>query len=102
MKKRARKNLLIDVLRFRGMTTNMKPDEVARFEVMYRRARTQEEQDQVTAALRHFIDGWRGSDDDFSRLLRSAFDVEDVLEDDRLPPALEAAIQRSSVDLSKD
>jgi len=102
MNKRKRKNLLIDVLKFRGLTTRMKPDEVARFEAMYRRARTQDEQDQVTAALRHFIDGWRDSDDAFSRLMRSAFDMDDFLDDDALPASLEAAIQRASVDLSKD
>lgn len=103
MNKRKRKNLLIDVLRFRGLTTQMKPEEVARFETMYRRARTQEEQDQVTSALRHFIDGWRDSDDAFSRLLRDAFDLEDsVGDEDALPPSLEAAIKRASVDLSKE
>lgn len=101
MNKRRRKNLLIDVLKFRGMTTSMKPEEVAHFEVMYRRARTQDEQDQVTAALRHFIDGWRESDDDFSRLLRSAFEM-DELDDDDLPASLKSAIQRASVDLGKD
>jgi len=101
MNKRKRKNLLIDVLRFRGLTTRMKPEEVAQFEVMYRRARTQEEQDQVSAALRHFIDGWRESDDAFSKLLKTAFDLDDHLDDDALPPALEAAIQRASVDLSR-
>lgn len=79
----------------------MKPEEVAQFEVMYRRARTQEEQDQVSAALRHFIDGWRESDDAFSKLLKTAFDLDDRLDDDALPPALEAAIQRARVDLSR-
>lgn len=100
---RHRKNLLITVLKARALGAKMKPEEVAQFELMYRRARTPEEQDQVSAALQHFIQGWKDGDDAFSRLLRTANDLDDFLADDedRLPPALEAAIARSRVDLSR-
>ena len=61
----------------------MKPEEVAQFELMYRRARTPQEQDQVTDTLRQFFDGWKDADDDYSRLLRTANDFgEDIFGDD--------------------
>ena len=74
------------VLKARALGARMKPAEVAQFEIMYRRARSTEEQDQVTQALLSFLDGWKVGDDDYSRLLRDAFDFDDILgEDDGLP-----------------
>lgn len=99
---RERKNLLISVLRFRGQAAKMKVEEINQFELMYRRARTTEEQDQVTAALRSYNEGWRESDDDFSRLLRIANDFDCFLDEDdedRLPASLEAAIERARVNV---
>ena len=100
---RHRKNLLITVLKARALGAKMKPEEVAQFELMYRRSRTAEEQDQVTGVLQQFLQGWKEGGDAFSRLLRTANDLDDFLdeEDDRLPPALEAAIARSRVDVSR-
>ena len=100
---RHRKNLLITVLKARAIGAKMKPEEVAQFELMYRRARTTEEQDQVTGVLGQFLNGWKEGDDDFSRLLRTANDLDDFLDEDedRLPPALEAAIARARVDVSR-
>ena len=100
---RHRKNLLITVLKARALGAKMKPEEVAQFELMYRRSRTLEEQDQVTGVLQQFLQGWKEGGDAFSRLLRTANDLDDFLdeEDDRLPPALEAAIARSRVDVSR-
>ena len=100
---RHRKNLLITALKGRALGGKMKPAEIAQFELMYRRARTQEEQDQVTSALQHFLNGWKDDGDAFSRLLRAANDLDDFLDedDDRLPPALEAAIARAKVDVTR-
>ena len=77
----------------------MKPDEVAQFELMYRRARTVEEQDQVSGALQSFLFGWKEGGDAYSKLLQTANDFDDLFadDDDRLPPALEAAIARTRV-----
>jgi hypothetical protein len=101
MTTRTRKNLLLSALKLRALAAKMRPEEVAGFEGMYRRARTPGEQDQVTEALRAFVGGWQEGDDDFSRLLRLANDFDDFLcdDEDRLPPALEEAIARARVDV---
>lgn len=98
---RNRKNLLITVLKARALATKMKPEEVAQFELMYRRARDEHEQDQVTAVLHQFLFGWKDGGDAYSKLLQTANDFDDLFEDDedRLPPALEAAIARVRVTL---
>ena len=97
---RNRKNLLITVLKARALGAKMKPEEVAQFELMYRRARTESEQDQVTDVLHQFVNGWKDGDDAYSRLLRTANDLDDFLDDDdRLPPSLEAAIAQSQVNV---
>ena len=79
---RDRKTLLITVLKARALAAKMKPEEVAQFELMYRRARTGQEQDQVTATLLQFIEGWKDGVDDYSRLLRTANDFEALFEED--------------------
>ena len=91
---RARKNLLITVLKARAIGSKMQPEVVSQFELMYRRARTEKEQDQVTGALMHFIQGWKESDEDFARILRTATEYEDLFEDtdDYLPPSIAAAL----------
>lgn len=92
---RARKNLLLTVLRARAIGAKMKPEEVAQFELMYRRAKTEREQDQVTSALMHFIQGWKETDEDFGRLLRIATEYKDPFgeDEDELPPSILAALQ---------
>jgi hypothetical protein len=97
---RNRKNLLITVMRARALAAKMQPQEVAGFELMYRRARTEKEQDQVTAAIKHFIHGWKDAGDDFSRLLRTATEFDDFLEDadsDGLPASIAAALGRADL-----
>lgn len=60
----------------------MKPEEVTQFELMYRRARTTEEQDQVTQALASYLEGWKDGADAYSRLLREASDFDSIFGDD--------------------
>lgn len=102
---RQRKNLLITTLKARALASKLAPDVVAAFELMYRRARTAGEQDQVTVALAAQTDGWKTDDDSYSRLLRNALDMDDgpfaEEDDDRLPPHMEEAIARARVDVSR-
>ena len=86
------------------MASKLPPEVVAGFELMYRRARTAEEQDQVTAALAPQVEGWKTDDDAFSRLLRAATDMDDgpfAENDDRLSPEMEANIARARVDVTR-
>lgn len=101
---RQRKNHLITVLKVRKLAHRMTDEQFQRFELMYRRAKTEAEQDQVTEALRVFTDGWKEGTDTFSRLLR---DVNDIGEspfgedEDEDPPALREALARSRVTFSR-
>lgn len=100
MKSRDRKNLLITVLKAKGKASGLTQEQSDRFELMYRQARTPEEQDQVTKALDAFLEGWKHEPDVFSRLLRDVHDFgDDVIgqEDDEDPPALKEALARSQV-----
>lgn len=67
------------------------------FRLMYARARTEAEQDQVTAAVKHQIDGWKTSNDRLSKILRASLGDDDEDED---PPALKEALARARVKLS--
>lgn len=82
MRRRDRKNHLIVVLKARAIGARMKPEVVAQFELMYRRARTTQEQDQVTQALSSYMEGWKDADDAYSRLLREASDFDSIFGDD--------------------
>ncbi len=97
---RQRKNALILALQTKKIAHKLTDEQVARFEVMYRRAKTEAEQDQVTAAIESFTSGWKENSDAYSRLLRDVNDFGDdpVLgEEDEDPPALKAALERSRV-----
>jgi len=103
---RIRKQALILAMRVHHRTGGLKPEEANTFEVMYRRCRTQEEQDQVTRALHAVIDGWKdkgkggmagGAYAHLARV-RAGLDVY-APEDDEDPPALKAALERSRVDV---
>jgi hypothetical protein len=89
---RKRKNHLITVLKARALGGTLTPEQVAQFELMYRRAVTIEEQDQVTKALDNFMNGWKTGSDVYARLRQDDFLEED---DDPLPPVLQEAWERS-------
>jgi len=69
-------------------------EEAEGFRLMYARARTPAEQEQVRAALDHRFHGWKTEQDRFSKVLR-----DDVLGDDEDedPPELREALERSRV-----
>lgn len=99
---RARKNNLITALRFKGQAAKLSAEQVEGFELMYRRAKTTTEQDQVTAAVEGFLHGWKTDSDQFSRLLRDVNDFGDDApigsnDEDEDPPALREALARSRV-----
>ena len=56
---RARKNTLITAVKSHVLAGKLSAEEAAGFELMYRRCRTMGEQDQVTAAVHHALDGWK-------------------------------------------
>lgn len=91
---RDRKNHLLTVLKAHLRFGEISKDQADAFERMYRQARTAEEQDQVTAALKHQIDGWKTDSDRYSKVLRDVF--EEPEEDDD-PPSLKAALARSQI-----
>jgi len=97
---RDRKNHLLLVLRAKGIAHKLTQEQLDGFELMYRRAKDAAEQDQVTAALAAFTDGWKDAPDTFSRLLRDVNDFGDdapIGEEDEDPPALREALARSRV-----
>ncbi len=100
---RARKNHLISALKAYRLGRKISAEEAAGFELMYRRCRTEEEQDQVTKAVHHAMDGWKdpgsgaaGGVFDHLRRLRAGIDLysEDE-EEEEDSPALKAAIARA-------
>jgi hypothetical protein len=93
---RARKNHLILVLKARALGGSLTPEQVAKFELMYRRAVTVEEQDQVTKVIDDFMFGWKTGTDAYSRIRQAANGL-DIFEedDDPLPPVLQAAYDLS-------
>jgi hypothetical protein len=105
---RARKNALIISLKTHLLARKLTKEEADGFELMYRRCRTEAEQDQITAALRHHLDGWKdagkggASGGAYAHLqrLRAGIDLYSEDEDDD-PPALKEALARSRVDLRK-
>lgn len=97
---RQRKNHLLNVLLAHVKGGQLAEDQALVFESMYRRCRTTEEQDAVTAAVHVQIDGWKSETDRHSRVLRDVFDVTPRFEeeqDEEDPPALKAALARSQV-----
>ena len=97
---RARKQHLITVLRFKKLAYKMTEEQFSGFELMYRRAKTEPEQDQVTAVIEGFLNGWKTEHDTYSRLLRDVNDFGDNLpfgEDEEDSPAMKAALAQSRV-----
>jgi len=99
---RQRKNHLITVLRVHVRGGSLTEEQASLFEQMYRSARTESDQDQVTAAVKIQIDGWKSEMDRHSRVLRDVFDVEDRFEgeDKEDPPALKVALTKAKVDVT--
>lgn len=108
---RARKNALIVVVKTYLLARRLTAEEASGFELMYRRARTEEEQDKVTKALHFVLDGWKdagaggAAGGAFAHLqrLRAGIDLYSTKDDDEDddPPALKAALARSRVDLRR-
>ena len=97
---RDRKNQLILALKAKKLAYKMTDEQASRFEQMYRRAGSQGEQDQVTAALDTFLNGWKEGSDAYSRLLRDVNEFGDdapIGDEDDDPPALKEALARSRI-----
>lgn len=91
---RNRKNSLIASLKAKALGAKLTPEQVETFDRMYRAARTEAEQNEVTRALDLQIDGWRTATDGFSRVLQAASNIGE-LGDDEDPPELTRALARS-------
>jgi hypothetical protein len=97
---RARKNGLISALKAFLLLRKISVEEASTFELMYRRCRTEEEQDEVTKALHHVMDGWKdpgkgaaGGAFSHLRRLRAGIDLYSEGEpEEEDSPALKAAI----------
>jgi hypothetical protein len=100
---RARKQSLVLVVRAHCLAGKLTQIEADTFELMYRRCRTELEQDQVSKALHDVMDGWKT--DRGSRLAHLRRIKERVLlpeeEEDEDPPALQAALARARVDVRR-
>ena len=97
---RARKRDLITSLHAKAIAYGFGPDQVDTFERLYRGARTEEEQNEITRALDFQTNGWKTGSDAFSRVLQAASDIGelgDEPDDDEDSPAMKAALERSQV-----
>jgi hypothetical protein len=90
---RQRKNTLLTVLKAHEVGKELTSEQVETFRLMYARARTEEEQDQVTAVVHQAIDGWKTGTDRMSKILQN---IEDDPEDED-PPSLKAVIAKFGV-----
>lgn len=93
---RGRKNSLIGALKARAQGDKLTPEQVDTFERLYRGAKSEAEQDEVTRALVLQIEGWKTGTDAYSRILQAEADL-DGLGDDDDSPAMKAALARSQV-----
>ena len=99
---RARKNSLIMALKARALAYKLTPEQVDTFDRMYRAARNQAEQDEVTRALDLQMNGWKTATDAFSRVLQAASDIGDLGdEDDDDTPEMKLHIERARVSLGR-
>ena len=92
---RQRKNQLILVLKGYAFGGKLTDEDVAKFESMYRQARSLLEQDRVTEALHKHLTGWMTGTDAYSRIRQAAADLDDFEDDD--PPALKEALAKSQI-----
>ena len=105
---RARKQSLILVVKTHLAARKLDQAQADQFELMYRRCRTEREQDEVTLALHGVMDGWKYRGDGgmaggvYAHLRRVAAG-NDVYadEEDEDPPALAEALARARVDVRK-
>ena len=105
---RARKNSLITTLKTYLIAGRITKEHFEGFELMYRRCRTEAEQDEVTKAVHHHLEGWKdagkggaaGGAYAHLQRLRAGIDLYSEPEDeDDDPPALKEALARSRVNL---
>jgi hypothetical protein len=104
---RARKNHLIVLVKAHLLARKLTTEEANGFESMYRRCRSEREQDEVTMALHQVVEGWKdpgkgaaGGAIAHLQRLRAGIDLysDDVDED---PPALRAALARARVNVRR-
>jgi hypothetical protein len=95
---RTRKNTLIASLRFKARVHGFTPAQVAKFEALYRAARSEAEQDEVTRAVDHQVFGWKTDTDAFSRVLQAASNIGELADEDEDedPPSLKEGLARST------
>jgi len=79
---RQRKQTLLVVLKAHTLSGRLSAEQAVTFEAMYRRARTPEEQDQVTKVVHDMMEGWRTGTDRFSRLRQAMNDLDELADDD--------------------
>lgn len=93
-----RKNKLILALKGHALGGKLSKEQIDKFELRYRQARTEQDQDAVTADLKKALFGWHTAGDAFSRILRNASGIGDFDEDeDEDPPSLKEALARSQI-----
>lgn len=98
---RQRKQHLIATLLAHKAGGRLTEEQRAAFEMMYRRCRTPEEQDQVTKAVHDAMEGWKTGTDRWSRLRQAAEGLDLEEDEDEDPPALKAALARSQITFLK-
>lgn len=94
---RGRKNGLISALKAKAVAAHLTAEQVDTFERLYRGAKSQAEQDEVTRALDLQINGWKTGTDAYSRVLQAADDIGELNDDDDDSPSMKAALARSQV-----
>jgi hypothetical protein len=106
---RARKRSLVASVGAYRLGGQLTTEQAEGFELMYRRSRTQEEQDQVTRALHLFMDGWKDPGKKglaggvYAHLARVRAGTDPLAPppEDEDPPALRAALERARVDVRR-
>ena len=99
---RQRKNHLILALKGYAFGGKLSQEQVAKFELRYRQARTGQEQDTVTADLHKTLTGWVTGTDAYSRLRQAANDMDFLCDaDEPDSPALREALARSQITFLK-
>lgn len=83
---RQRKATLVTVLQAHKVAGHLDAEQVETFRLMYARARSEKEQDEVTAAVRLVIDGWKTANDRLSKVLRRSIDDDDDEDEVVIPP----------------
>ena len=79
---RSRKRSLIVALKAKAVAYGFTPEQVDTFERLYRGARSEREQDEITRALDLQANGWRTANDSFSRVLQAASGIGTLGDDD--------------------